>query len=405
MDLSEQLLLVEFSCPAEPFDESLFTAVGVQHVQAVLEIFLSCFRAELTGCVGVTEKLEEIITSEPDFNAVWSPAVSTCFRATSLRNSSLARKAAAEVLLQAAAHGVQGGWEIEFAKPGLFLWDACLLPKCDYLSVNTVGETASVITRGAGAESRVLFRRASDEAAKWVGDGGESLASLSTEDGPVVFLPRGILNPSDLDGFHNDLTPAPEIISPVPAAVEGAFNLLKSSSPVYSKWVSRVIRRVAVAGSAAKNYLQSGMVPRACGLAFMTDRQDVLSQAETLVHEASHNYFYLLSTLGTTVDPASDELYYSPFARVMRGLERVLSSYHAFANVYLFHRDCRDALPDYQQVCTERMSSILEDLRTVEECIKGSKRLTPAGTVLVERLSRELHNQPSVRAPRLPLPG
>src|SRR5205085_8039408 len=110
-------------------------------------------------------------------------------------------------------------------------------------------------------------------------------------------------------------------------AVEGAFGLLKSSFPAYSKWVSRVVRRVALTSLVGENYFQSGMMPRACGLAFISGRQDTLSQAETLVHEASHNYFYLLSTLAAPVDPASDELYYSPFVRVMRSLDRVLSSY------------------------------------------------------------------------------
>jgi HEXXH motif-containing protein len=389
---SESDLLKGFSCPTEMLDESFFNLVGVQHAKAVLELFLDRFRAELEQCHGVASALEEIMTSELELNTVWSPAVGMCFRATSSGSTLLARRAAAEVLLHASAHGVSVDWEIQFARPHLFLWEFWLLPRCDYLSVSHVEGAASVVSRDEGIESRILFRRNANEN-RWESDsGGVPLPSVRTEHGLIVLLPAGILNPSDLDGLKNSPTTAPETALQESASAQGAFALLKDSLPSHSAWVTRVIRRVAAAEASALNYLKS-IVPGSCSLAFISERQDALSQAETLVHEAAHNYYYLVSALGSPAEASSGELYYSPFVHMMRTFDRILSAYHAFANAYIFYRTCLDALPAHREVCAERMGHILKALRRAEVLIKDSKRLTATGTALLEPLMQELQNE------------
>ena len=98
MTLSEDTLFQGFSCPTEAFHESSLHLVAVQYAPVVLEVFVGSFEAELKPYAGVTDKLEELVASDLQFDIIWSPALTMCLRATSLRNSALARKAAAGIL-------------------------------------------------------------------------------------------------------------------------------------------------------------------------------------------------------------------------------------------------------------------------------------------------------------------
>lgn len=388
MGFSESDLLKGFSSPTEPLEESFFTLLGVQHSKGVLEVFLERFRAELEPYGGVTAGLENLVSSDLNFDALWSPAIGRCFRATSYGNASLARRAAAEVLLHAAAHGVPGSWEMKFSGPQLCLWESWALPRCDYLSVSYEEQTASVVTGDGEAEFRVHFRR-SPSTARWEGDGGVCLPSVEMERGTIVVLPDGALKPADLDNLKNSPVAAWEDVRPPGSLHEEAFRLLIELLPSYGAWVSRVLRHAALAKANEVDQLKR-VVPAACGVFFVTDRQDALTQAAALVHAASHNYYYLASALGSASEASEAELYYSPFAQMMRTFDRLLSSYHAFANVYLFHRACLDALPARREECARRMSGILKDLRSVERMITEGSGLTGVGTALIEPLVREL---------------
>ena len=394
MELPEQASFKGFSCPTEAFDEPFLHTVIVQYARAILEVFLDRFRDELKQCAGVTDRLE-VLAAEAELNTVWSPGLTMCFRAASLQDSSLAHKAAADVLLHAAANGLKGDWELELTKPSFFLWDSWLLPKCDYLSVSNEGKTASVVTRREKSESRILFHRKADLTARWTCDGdGIPLHSISTDCGPMLLLNDGILNPSDLDGFHERRPPAETISTAVLSNFENTLDLFRGPLRSYGNWVGRVIRTAAVTDLGELDDLQGTVFPSAAGAVFIYDGQDVLSQAETLIHGAAHNYFYLLTALGSPVNSLGSELYYSPFVRMMRTFDRVLASYHAFANGFLFYRACSHMLGgEVKQVCAERMKNTLPALRQAEQIIKENQALTPIGAALIEPLIEELRDE------------
>ena len=59
---------------------------------------------------------------------------------------------------------------------------------------------------------------------------------------------------------------------------------------------------------------------------------------ELLVHEATHQYFHILTKLGPVDDGSDTALYYSPARQQERPLDFILLAYHAVGNMLLFHR-------------------------------------------------------------------
>jgi len=111
----------------------------------------------------------------------------------------------------------------------------------------------------------------------------------------------------------------------------------------------------------------------------------VLSVAEMLIHEASHQYFELLNKLGPTVDPNHTKLYYSPVKQCERPLNKILLAYHAFANVMLFYRGVAECgLADSR--LAKFQNALNDELRQLEQPLLKSDAILPIGGALVDPL-------------------
>jgi HEXXH motif-containing protein len=163
-----------------------------------------------------------------------------------------------------------------------------------------------------------------------------------------------------------------------------ALDLLKEHLPQYFDWVVRIIRRVAVVHF-ERNVLYSGSHEHQYGTIHISDNSRVLSLAEMLIHEASHQYFELLNKLGPTVDPGHTELYYSPVKKCDRPLHKILFAYHAFANVMLFYRGVAEC--GLADSCSAKFQNVLNDeLRQLEQPLLENDAILPIGRALVEPL-------------------
>src|SRR6185312_15271355 len=89
--------------------------------------------------------------------------------------------------------------------------------------------------------------------------------------------------------------------------------------------------------------LCSGSSASEPGRCHMSVRAGQVKLAEMLVHEATHQYYYLVTRLGPVDDGTDSTLYYSPVKNCYRPLAYILIAYHAFANVLLFSQRCLDA--------------------------------------------------------------
>ena len=122
-----------------------------------------------------------------------------------------------------------------------------------------------------------------------------------------------------------------------PALLEAAFDLMRNHASRYAQWVRR-ITRVVLLQSSARGLMESGSYPTRVGMIRVSADNRPAAVAEMLVHEACHQYFYVLRRLGDFFAEGAAASYYSPLKRRKRPLEKLLLGFHAFGNVLLLHR-------------------------------------------------------------------
>jgi len=134
-----------------------------------------------------------------------------------------------------------------------------------------------------------------------------------------------------------------------------------------------------------QNVLHSGSPEHQYGTIHISDNSRVLSVAEMLIHEASHQYFELLNKLGPTVDPSHTALYYSPVKQCDRPLHKILFAYHAFANVMLFYRGVAEC--GLADSCFAKFQNVLNhELLQLQQPLLENDAILPLGRALVEPL-------------------
>jgi HEXXH motif-containing protein len=124
---------------------------------------------------------------------------------------------------------------------------------------------------------------------------------------------------------------------------------------------------------------------------YISNNHDPLLLGEMLVHEASHQYYFIATRHGPVVDPGDEQQFYSPFASRFRPLERIVLGFHAFANVYLYYSTMLKSGAGRQDFCAEQMAKCHVDLAQVITLIKETDKLTDIGCAIAYPLLGALH--------------
>ena len=373
-----------FSCPLESFDESLARTIAGEYARSVLGIFVERF-AHLFSKNGLDDLFSSLIHADLPLELAWSSNLGNLYKATKSGDEDQAMKNAAAFALMAGAKGFIGEWQLELSKATRFFWDDCALPDCNELMVISSDADATIKLSLDGEQTQVSFVRSLDEWKCQTQAYAVRLPSFGSGRHRLVLLPRyaaldsGVLH--DVDDTASPLeTFSPALIE----ILTQALDLLEEHLPHYFDWVVRIIRRVAVVHF-ERNVLYSGSYEHQYGTIHISDNSRVLSLAEMLIHEASHQYFELLTKLGPTVDPGHTELYYSPAKRCDRPLDKILLAYHAFANVMLFYRGVAEC--GLADSCSAKFQNVLnEELRQLEQPLRENDAILPIGRALVEPL-------------------
>ena len=380
----EQDIYRGFSCPYQPFNQRFFSLLAAQYSRSLIELFLDRFaqRLDQTGN-GVTEMLSSIHANEPPNDEIfWSPVPGLMMEALTDGDTLSAQRAAASLLLHCGAHGVSGDWELRFDQPSIFLWGSYLLPESERLIVNHNQETVRILSdNGSRHESR-LHRVA--ETGAWRSEDLTLLPTVADDGYAVTLLPDRAAPPLQCDS-----PTLSQISSATNESITEALGLLRALAPRYRDWVTRVLRRLIVV-AAPQAGIMSGNLHGYCSMFYISDCRDPLTIGEMLVHEASHQYFHSITSLEDVADHTDPTTYYSPFVRCQRTIDRLLLAYHAFANVYLYYRECLDS-KDLHDRASEGLRVVHKDLNVVEETLMTSDKLTPTGRALIEPLYREMH--------------
>lgn len=158
----------------------------------------------------------------------------------------------------------------------------------------------------------------------------------------------------NVDGFGSIATPidtaiySTDIVDPEnlyllkKSAVESNASLiwpqvlsLFECHPQYEIWVARVLQTILIMRPEDGSFRTGGW-EKLAGVIYLDDCMDVYLIAESLVHEAAHQYFYLGEMLVEFSDDDENQ-FHSPAVGEMRSLREILLAFHAFGNVVVFY--------------------------------------------------------------------
>jgi HEXXH motif-containing protein len=94
--------------------------------------------------------------------------------------------------------------------------------------------------------------------------------------------------------------------------------------------------------------------------------------------------------LGAVHDGTDTRLYYNPFLELNRPLDRILFSYHAFANVLLFCRELATSGSTGSEYLERRIPHLENGLGVLDRELASTTSLTMAGHTLWQHLRRKI---------------
>lgn len=180
-------------------------------------------------------------------------------------------------------------------------------------------------------------------------------------------------------------------IETVTNTLGGTASILRTCAPSYLGWVEDALSAVVPLRPYDETHTQSYSVQGLNGTVFASFPTPALKMAELLVHETSHQYYHY-GQLQTLFSNGMDEtLYWSPYVQKGRPIDRILLSFHAFANIVLFYRNCLSAgMTEDRDLAEYEIAFNLNHLGPMSQHLQSSRGLTPAGRSLFEPLRDEL---------------
>jgi HEXXH motif-containing protein len=351
------LQLDGFSCPQEPFDETLLDVLGAEHVRHSLRLFVDRAGETLDRAAeGVAGALRAGAADAVGFDVLWDPALSALAPAVPVTGAHELRQRAVAAALRLTNGGVATPWRVSLPEPATFDFGHWMLKDVTGLEVarNGTWRLRATLASGAVAEG-------GREADRW--------ALRGASEHPVVRLGRNSTTIACSDG------------APLAAALEAAIELLRAHAPEYLVWVDRVIRRIDPV-TAEPGRMQSGSSTARSGAVEMSFGCSTAAIAEMLVHEASHQYLHLLTRLDDVDDGSDASLYYSPVKGTGRPIRAILVAYHAFANVLLMYRRCLAAGADPDGYFARSVERTERELAQLDQALETTTALTEVGEAL-----------------------
>jgi HEXXH motif-containing protein len=202
---------------------------------------------------------------------------------------------------------------------------------------------------------------------------------------PVRVLLTSGATPGD-SFFVEEADPfAPAELETFARDVQAAVEFVAEYAPDYVDWVESATT-VLVPCRAPEEMMLSGSSNTLPGLIRITAQRPAETTAEMLVHEASHQYLHAALRVAPVDDGSDSETYYSPVKKEFRPLDKILTAYHAFANVEFFYATALENgwRPSERELQATR--TVSEELDMLEPPLRENSALTTLGRALVDPL-------------------
>ncbi|PWI54419.1 hypothetical protein B5K03_09545 [Rhizobium phaseoli] len=370
MDAKSASCFSGFAGPFWHLEDGVLSAIVSTYYQEYLRRFVGQFETKLTQSGGgLVELIDHAATRLGTFETAWHFACAGIREAVANNVSDdEALDAAVSFAFHALASGMSGEFHA-FSERGFRpMWRDCLIQQAKSIHVWRRGDEAAIAKDGSvtsllpdccGEGHNFLLTATSENI---------HLALLSPEAANIIGCPP----PSAL---------AADEILLATSNFTAALDVLERHAPVFARWVGRVLAFI-VPVDGPHGLMQSSSSRQWPGVAQISFRCDAVAIAEMLVHEATHQYFNILLMLDPVTDGTDRGLYYSPMRKCERPIEMILLAYHAFANVLMFYRECRQSGLADAGYCERNERELLPDLRQLENALMTTKALTEAGEAI-----------------------
>lgn len=316
-----------FSAPYEPFNESLTEPWVVEYTKRAIDALMRHCASVGSIPAALLDALDSGCETVESFADAWHPS----FGAIRVqRDAGRVCGDAVEVALRLHELGAPADWSVVLREPRDLWFSGTILRAVASVSCQAAdGRLRLSWATSDGSTSRLEAERIG---AQWIGQDTRpwpSAHSLQIGEWPVR-------EAADAE----DLTSGPG--ASLASAARSGLALIHGASSDYEQWVGRLVRHLLPLRrtEGQVHSWSSRAYPGMVAISLFDSPSDM---AETLVHEASHQYYHLVSVFGPIVNGRDTELHWSPVKRTRRPLDRVLLAYHAFANVALFFHEAHAA--------------------------------------------------------------
>jgi hypothetical protein len=278
------------------------------------------------------------------------------------------------------AQGQHGSWRVEFARPHCVRFGRLVTPQITFLAVD--GPQIEYHTAEGMTQTTVLSPN---------GNGLRELMSVSADSQPAILLAEE--RDSEIFGIGVEEFSTADLPTRVDEA-EKAIRLIRDHAPEYLAWYGDVVRvLVALPAHPQPGGVCSGTSSGQNGVTYASSPCRSIRLAETLIHEASHQYFSFGQLEINYCNQNDDSLYYSPYKQLDRPIERILLAYHAFSNVLLFYRAIaarteNEALLAWARNIVKHHEATL---RTFGKYLEASPGLMSAGRLMYQTLAEKIY--------------
>jgi hypothetical protein len=339
----------------------------------------------------VFDTLSDWVRGKPAF---WSREVGHLWRAVHYGEPNAIASSLVDIAIQANVSGIAGAWSFSLMEPkAIRVCDIVLdsvrhgkVECCQGIFRGEFGLADGSISVEAFEGRRLVVQSSIDHERELV---APSINVLSDQ----YRLVPSLLASIDLLPAHGKLESEYDDDS-IETGIEpcsAALSLLHNQSHGAYNWVSSVIREIiplrAKNGGAGSTscFWDCGTIA-----ATLSSRQNALLLREMLIHEASHQHFFLAKQLGALDDGSDTKAYFSPMVNAARPLEKMLLGYHALVNMLLYYEGTLLG-PDQgsSAFIASRITYLFEKLNIMSPILNGSTALTLQGQSMFERLGEE----------------
>lgn len=387
----EEQLYRGFSCPHEKLSGEFAEMLVVGRSKYVTRAFIDCYQSKVEQFSrGLIALFTEWLDEPNDFEVAWDVAFGQLWNAVLRTVDTRARRVEARIDLcagLAALHltfcGMKGTWSIKLQDPARLRIGSWLLPVAEHITVESAGRTTLLTVALDDDRATYLMDRQTGELR---GKGGEALPCAEYASNRYVILPSYALGGIELSTDEVDVETGHE--KEASDCLKAGLQVLSAGAPIYLPWIGTVTRYIVSLQSGPEELRSASDINRP-GLLCLSNHRTPLETAEMLVHEAAHQYMYILRSLGKLDDGTDSAFHFSPIKNTKRPISGIVVAYHAMANVSLLYNSCITAGFD-DGYCGANRDDLVPKLGVLEQTWLSSHALTPLGRALCEPLYERL---------------